>query len=112
MLGLPRRVAVMAEDHTHDTPYVHIGWPKTATTTLQRHFFDKHPGIENVGHPYRDPRLAAMSRRIAHDDEADFDGRACRATFDELIAPIWAATKRSCCRTSYSPITRVQTARL
>lgn len=77
----------MTEGHTHDMPCIHIGWPKTGTTTLQRHFFDKHPGIENLGRPYRDLRLAAMSRHIVHDDEADFDGPACRATFGELIAP-------------------------
>ena len=31
--------------------YIHIGFPKTATTTLQSHFFSRLPGINYVGFP-------------------------------------------------------------
>ena len=29
--------------------YVHIGYPKAASSTLQKHFFQKHPGINYLG---------------------------------------------------------------
>ena len=36
---------------------LHIGYPKTGTTTLQNHFFDVHPEIENIGKPFSDRHL-------------------------------------------------------
>tara|TARA_B100000886_G_C20348658_1_gene459871 strand:+ start:220 stop:354 length:135 start_codon:yes stop_codon:yes gene_type:complete len=30
---------------------IHLGHPKTATSYLQTHVFDKHPDINNLGKP-------------------------------------------------------------
>jgi hypothetical protein len=43
---------------------IHIGFPKTATTTLQNHLFAKHPGIHYLGKPYRDDDLKGMIRDL------------------------------------------------
>lgn len=29
--------------------YIHIGYAKAASSTLQKHLFDKHPKINNLG---------------------------------------------------------------
>jgi len=44
--------------------FIHIGFPKTATTTLQNHLFSKHPGIHYLGKPYRDDDLTGMIRSL------------------------------------------------
>ena len=33
------------------TRYIHIGYPKTGSTTLQKAFFSKHPEIFHLGVP-------------------------------------------------------------
>jgi len=43
---------------------IHIGFPKTGTTTLQKHLFAKHPGILYLGKPYGDTDLKAMINRL------------------------------------------------
>lgn len=43
---------------------IHIGFPKTGSTTLQTHLFAKHPGILYLGKPYRDDDLKGMIRRL------------------------------------------------
>jgi hypothetical protein len=43
---------------------IHIGFPKTATTTLQNHLFAKHPGILYLGKPYPDDDLKGMISRL------------------------------------------------
>lgn len=57
----------------------HVGFPKTATTMLQRVVFATHPGIANVGKPYEtagEPTpLARALRNIAYDDTIAFEAR-------------------------------------
>ena len=36
---------------------IHIGFPKTGTTTQQNHLFAKHSQIAYLGKPYKDARL-------------------------------------------------------
>ena len=38
--------------------YLHIGFNKTATTTLQEHVFARHPAIAYLGRPYKMPEFA------------------------------------------------------
>ncbi len=53
---------------------IHVGYPKTATTTLQRHLFSHHPEIEYLGkfipgYGYITPSLAcAVNELISHDE--------------------------------------------
>lgn len=51
------------KSHTPNT-VIHIGFPKTGTTTLQTHLFAKHPGIHYLGKPYRDDDLKEMISRL------------------------------------------------
>ena len=39
------------------TLFLHIGWPKTGTTTLQNHLFSKHSDIINLNHEKLDDIL-------------------------------------------------------
>lgn len=32
-----------------DKAVVHVGYPKAASTSLQKHLFDRHPQIRNLG---------------------------------------------------------------
>lgn len=55
--------------------HVHIGFPKTGTTTLQRSLFDRHSEIVCIGKPYHDRvnrRNALWS--LASDDDMHFCG--------------------------------------
>jgi len=52
---------------------IHIGFPKTATTTLQDHVLAKMPGVANVGRPSDDADHATMVNALALEDDGDFD---------------------------------------
>lgn len=41
---------------------LHIGYPKTGTTTLQNNLFDIHPEIENIGKPFSHPSLDVIQQ--------------------------------------------------
>ena len=51
---------------------IHIGFPKTATTTLQQHLFRPHPEILNVARPFADQRLQALCTALALSDDMDY----------------------------------------
>ena len=58
---------------------IHAGYPKTATTTLQRHFFPSHPEIEYLGKTipdmaYVEPALKTEIDRLTNEDEVRYDG--------------------------------------
>lgn len=53
---------------------IHVGLPKTATTTLQDHFFAKHTQINYLGKPFSDD-LAEVERQILTLDSYRFDHR-------------------------------------
>ena len=56
------------------TLYLHIGYPRTATKTLQTHFFPDHPDINYLGrHPKRrdlgPPHIDIINTIIAADNK-------------------------------------------
>ena len=63
-------------------PLIHIGYPKTATTTIQREFFAIHPAIEYLGKPYTDPRLKDLVESLMWHDDLYYDPDALR---DHLV---------------------------
>lgn len=50
-------------------PIFHIGLAKSGTTTLQKHFFSRHPDIHYLGAPYDTAELESAIRAIALSDE-------------------------------------------
>ncbi len=64
---------------------IHAGFVKTATSTLQRGVFSQHEGINFLGLPTRDDRLAAAIHAIAKADSTCFDSRRIRETFQHHL---------------------------
>ena len=60
---------------------IHAGFVKTATSTLQRGVFRQHEGINFLGLPARDDRLAGAIHAIAKADSIAFDLGRMRETF-------------------------------
>lgn len=61
--------------------FVHVGYPKTATTTFQKHVFPHHPEIDYLGkfipgHRYRDERLFPAIDSLMTADECCYEGVA------------------------------------
>ena len=59
--------------------FVHVGYPKTATTTFQKHVFPNHPEIEYLGkfipsYRYKDERLYPAIDRLMTVDESRYEG--------------------------------------
>ena len=52
---------------------LHVGFPKTATTSLQDHVFAGLPGVCNLGKPDPPRSVKKALRHIASDDPAHFD---------------------------------------
>ncbi len=63
------------------TLFIHIGYPKTATTTFQKHVFPNHPEVDYLGKfipgfRYKDERLYPAIDRLMTVDENDYEGVA------------------------------------
>lgn len=59
--------------------FIHVGYPKTATTTFQKHVFPNHPEIDYLGkfipsHRYRDERLYPAIDRLMTVGEVGYEG--------------------------------------
>ena len=70
--------------------YIHVGFPKTATTFLQRDLFHKLPGIVYLGRDYArkqsyHPDIKNIIRDLCQLEEIMFDVRAYRKAFSPLI---------------------------
>ena len=82
-----------------DRPFVlHIGLPKTGTSTLQRHLFPRHTGIEYLGkfdadrsrnrwNHCRDKAVQRITSEIFFDRWANPDFDLCRRLFEDSIRP-------------------------
>lgn len=61
------------------TLFIHVGYPKTATTTFQKHVFPNHPEIDYLGKfipsfRYKDERLYLAIDRLMTVDEGRYEG--------------------------------------
>ncbi len=74
---------------------VHIGVPKSATTSLQFGAFPRHPDIRYLGKPFYDEAFgyegsvaaAEWTESLWKQDEFEFDYELARARFDSAIRP-------------------------
>jgi hypothetical protein len=64
---------------------IHVGFAKTATSTLQRGVFSQHEGIDFLGLPARDGRLGAAIHAIAKADSVGFDTTQIRGVFRDSL---------------------------
>jgi hypothetical protein len=62
---------------------IHIGFPKTATTTLQAHLFSRHPDLANIGRPFRDRDHGNLINSLAQADDCDYDEGRMAALIEE-----------------------------
>ena len=51
---------------------IHIGVPKTASTTLHEHVFQKKPPMANIGRPFANPDEAKSINWLALHDARDY----------------------------------------
>jgi hypothetical protein len=52
--------------------FIHVGFPKTASSTLQRHLFARHSDVSYLGKPFSDP-MARVEEAMLTLDEAAFE---------------------------------------
>ncbi len=62
--------------------FIHIGYPKTATTSLQKNLFMKHSDIFYHGNPI--PEARTLLAKIAHSDEYELEEEKIRAEIEDL----------------------------
>lgn len=80
---------------------IHIGMPKAGSTTLQKHLFNRHPGITYVGlnpdgdiGPYtRDPALREFVYALYGKDSLEYDTEASRETLYRILSRYTDDTK-------------------
>ena len=68
---------------------IHIGLPKTATTTLQNNVFARQPRFTYLGkvqNNYPDHRVRELCTRVRLQDSLDYDANTTRSILDELRA--------------------------
>lgn len=65
---------------------IHIGFPKTATTTLQNHLFAKHPGILYLGKPYRDDDLKGMISHLVMQESTVYHAENLKQYINKYLA--------------------------
>jgi hypothetical protein len=70
------------------TNVIHIGFPKTGTTTLQNYFFSIHPEIHFLGQPFSSDKIRKATQRDLHNLSLDFNINETRDTFLEEMAKI------------------------
>ena len=66
--------------------FLHVGFPKTASTTLQKHVFARHPGLFYLGRPFSGP-LAATEKDILTAEATRFEARLpeCQAAVRQAV---------------------------
>ena len=57
---------------------IHIGFPKTGTTTHQIHLFDKHSQIVYLGKPYKDSRFEQEIHGLIKQESTIYDSSALK----------------------------------
>ena len=65
---------------------IHVGLPKTATTTLQQKVFPAHPELVYLGTRANHPQFDQMMFALCSVDNADYDANKSSAVVDELLS--------------------------
>lgn len=63
---------------------IHIGFPKTGTTTHQNHLFSKHSQILYLGKPYRDEHLQREMHHLIKQESTTYRSSALQDYLDKL----------------------------
>jgi hypothetical protein len=66
--------------------WIHPGFVKTATSTLQRHVFARHPELHFLGLPAPAPALEWAVRHICQADTSHFEAERLRQVLAEALA--------------------------
>ena len=66
---------------------VHIGFPKTGTTSLQRHFFFDHPNIHSMGKPTVSPAAHAVLECLTKPDVSETELKFAESRFADIHRP-------------------------
>lgn len=69
--------------------FLHVGYPKTGSTSLQRHLFSRHPQIAYLGKPF-DPEMVDWEAQVVAAGDVVFEGEVARLG-DALRARLQAA---------------------
>lgn len=72
---------------------IHVGFPKTATTTLQAQFFSCHPELNYLGIPFHNDAAVALLHYVKDTEEAAYDSAVAQALFDEAAGTFDNASK-------------------
>lgn len=65
---------------------IHIGFPKTGTTTHQKHLFGKHSQVSYLGKPYRSDILKGEILRLVMEESLTYDSTALKKYLVQLEA--------------------------
>lgn len=68
--------------------FIHIGLPKTATSSLQLGLFNRHSGIQYLGKPLSFP-IKKLVGAISHLDEIEYEESECSQLFDQYVKPLY-----------------------
>lgn len=68
--------------------FIHVGYPKTGTSLIQKYFLSKHPDIAFIGKPTNDPTdslLFQLKREILFTIDSNFKPNKIREKFQKLF---------------------------
>ena len=74
-------------------PIIHAGFVKCASGSIQRHLFNAHPRITNIGKPYDRSRETGVHDFVDYltlTSYAEYDKGAVTAMYERLVAPALA----------------------
>lgn len=66
---------------------IHIGFPKTGSTTHQNHLFARHPEIIFPGKPYEDEVFKTQLYRLIKEESTTYDPAPLKALLEKLPEP-------------------------
>ncbi|UCC39600.1 MAG: sulfotransferase domain-containing protein [Candidatus Aminicenantes bacterium] len=67
---------------------IHIGFPKTGTTTQQEHLFSKHFQIEYLGKPYSNPHFQSVILNLVMQESLHFDFQHSKKVILDHVTPL------------------------
>jgi hypothetical protein len=84
------------------TCYIHIGYPKTASSTLQRFFFSKHPELLHLGYPFIAPEIQDIIQiDIMQKSEILYSASRAKKIFDPYLEKANSSDKYKAVGISY-----------
>lgn len=66
--------------------FIHIGFSKTGTTSLQKHLFSKHPHVKYHGKPFADEKLKTFLHRLIMEESISYNPGPLKNYLEETRA--------------------------